>query len=118
MSHEATPLSPTDLHVLLVLSQGALYGYAIMKAVEEESGGAVDPEIGSLYRVLARLMGAGLVEESPAPEDAREEHPGRRRKYYALTGEGLTALEAETARLSRVLELARARHLLPEEGRP
>jgi len=118
MSYEATPLSPTDLHVLLVLSQGALYGYAIMKAVAEESGGAVDPEIGSLYRVLARLMGAGFVEESSAPEDAEDVHPGRRRKYYALTREGRTALEAEAARLSRVLELARARRLLPEEGRP
>lgn len=31
--------SATEFHVLLVLSRGALYGYAIMKAVEEESGG-------------------------------------------------------------------------------
>ena len=29
------PMTPTDFHVLLVLSQGALYGYAIMKALDQ-----------------------------------------------------------------------------------
>lgn len=112
------PLSPTDVHVLMVLVDGALYGYGIKKAVAEESDGAVDPEIGSLYRVLARLMGAGLVEEAPTPADAGDVHPGRDRRYYALTPVGRAALEAEASRLSRVLDLARARRLLPEEGRP
>lgn len=112
------PLSPTDLHVLMVLSDGALYGYGIMKAVSEESDGAVSPEIGSLYRVLARLMGVGLVKEAPTPADAEDVHPGRRRRYYALTPAGKAALEAEASRLGRVLELARARHLVPEEGTP
>lgn len=102
----------------MVLSDGALYGYGIMKAVAEESRGAVTPEIGSLYRVLARLMGAGFVEETPAPDEAEDVHPGRARKYYALTASGQSVLEAEAARLSHVLELARARSLLPEEGRP
>ncbi len=116
-SNDASALSPTDLHVLLVLSGGALYGYAIMKAVVEESGGAVSPEIGSLYRVLSRLMGSGLVREAPPPSEAEDVHPGRERKYYDLTRAGRAALEAEAARLDRVLDLARARHLLPERGR-
>jgi PadR family transcriptional regulator PadR len=111
------PLSPTDLHVLLVLSDGALYGYGIMKAVAEESEGSVSPEIGSLYRVLARLMGAGLVEEAPTPSDAVDVHPGRERKYYDLTAAGREALGSEAARLSNVMELVRARGLLPERGR-
>lgn len=113
---EPSPLSPTDFHVLLVLSEGALYGYGIMKAVATESGGSVTPEIGSLYRVLARLMGAGLVEEAPRPEDAADVHPGRARKYYRLTAHGESALRAEAGRLRRVLELARERSLLPGEG--
>ncbi|HZD05063.1 MAG TPA: PadR family transcriptional regulator, partial [Longimicrobiales bacterium] len=96
------PLSATDFHVLLVLWDGALYGYAIMKAVEEESGGAVVPEIGSLYRVLARLMGEGLVEEADAPDEPGP-HPGRARKYYRLTGQGRSAARAEAARLKDVL---------------
>jgi len=117
-NHTFSALSPTDLHVLMVLSDGALYGYGIMKAVAEESGGAVNPEIGSLYRVLARLMGAGLVEEAPTPDEGPEVHPGRERKYYGLTAGGRAALEAEATRLSHVLDLARVRHLLPERGRP
>jgi DNA-binding PadR family transcriptional regulator len=107
------PLSATDFHVLLVLSRGALYGYAIMKAVEEESGGRLAPEIGSLYRVLARLMAEGLVEETDAAARAEETHPGRDRKYYRLTASGRAAARAEAARLREVLALARARKLLP-----
>lgn len=110
---DSMPLSATDFHVLLVLSRGALYGYAIMKAVEEESGGRISPEIGSLYRVLSRLMAAGFVEESAAPAGGKEAHPGRDRKYYRLTASGRAAARAEAARLREVLELARARKLLP-----
>lgn len=109
-------LSATDFHVLLALRAGASYGYAVMKAVEEESGGRVAPEIGSLYRVLGRLMGDGLVEETPPPDDL-EPHPGRPRKYYRLTPAGVRALQAETVRLQEVMGLARARDLLPGEGR-
>ena len=39
MTPTGTPLSATDFHVLLVLTEGDLYGYAIMKAVEAQSGG-------------------------------------------------------------------------------
>jgi DNA-binding PadR family transcriptional regulator len=59
---ELLPLGPTEFQVLLVLLDGARYGYAIMKAVEEESGGRIAPEIGSLYRLLTRLMSQELVE--------------------------------------------------------
>lgn len=105
--------SATEFHVLLVLSRGALYGYAIMKAVEDESGGRVRPEIGSLYRVLSRLMTRGLVEETGAPADAREPHPGRDRKFYRLTARGRAVARAEASRLREVLEIARLRKLLP-----
>jgi PadR family transcriptional regulator PadR len=106
------PLSATEFHVLLVLTNGVLYGYAIMKAVEDESGGRISPEIGSLYRVLARLMGEGWVEETTAPAHGREAHPGRDRKYYRLTARGRAVARAEAARLREVVELARARDLL------
>jgi DNA-binding PadR family transcriptional regulator len=110
------PLSPLDLHVLMVLAGKDLYGYAIMKAVEEESAGALAPEIGSLYRVLARLQGTGLVREADAPGTVPETHRGRPRKYYGITPLGLRVLRAETERLSRVVD--RARTLLPDGGRP
>lgn len=108
------PLSPLDYHVLLVLADRDLYGYAIKKAVAGESGGAVRPEIGSLYRVLARLLDSGLVAEAGAPEEAPEANRGRDRKYYALTHDGRRALRAESARLRKALELAAERDLLAE----
>jgi len=110
-------MSTTDFHVLLVLSHGALYGYAIKKALSEASGGAIDPEIGSLYRVIARLVSAGFVEQvegTAAP--AEEVHPGRQRKYYALTSAGESALREEAARLQAAVKLASGRGLLPETG--
>lgn len=100
-----------------MLGEGALYGYAIMKAVEVESGGAVTPEIGSLYRVLARLMGDGLIEEGAPPEE-EEVHPGRARKYYRLTERGRVVARVEASRLRDVLGLAARRDLLAEEGGP
>ena len=108
-------MSPADFHVLLVLSRGSLYGYAIKKALGEESGGAIEPEIGSLYRVLARLVSVGFVERVMGlDDDAGEAHPGRQRKYYALTPAGDAALRAEAERLRGVLELAEGRGLLSE----
>ncbi len=110
----AHPLTATDFHVLMVLAEEDLYGYAIMKAVERESAGAVSPEIGSLYRILARLVSKGFVDEADAPADASVEHRGRPRRYYRLTDAGRLAVIRESQRLRDVLELARERSLLPE----
>jgi len=101
--------------MLLVLSEEDLYGYAVMKAVEEQSGGRIRPEIGSLYRVLARLLDDGLVEEADPPH--AEVHPGRRRRYYHLTERGREAARTEAVRLSEVLEVARDADLLADAGR-
>lgn len=103
------PLSPTDFHVLLVLAAEDLYGYAILKAIAEESAGAVSPEIGSLYRVLGRLVSNDLVNEAEAPDEAPDTHRGRPRRYYSLTDRGREALEADARRLESALQLARAR---------
>ncbi|MGI9627911.1 MAG: PadR family transcriptional regulator [Longimicrobiales bacterium] len=110
----AVPLSPTDFHVLLVLAEEDLYGYAILKAVEEESSGAVRPEIGSLYRVLARLMASGLLQEVEPPADAPRSSRGRPRRYYHLTDLGARVLEADIRRLEQALALARARRASKE----
>lgn len=101
-------LSNLEYHVLLALADGALYGYALKEAVVEESAGALTPRAGSLYRVLARLMGRGLVEEVE-PEEPEEPHPGLERKYYGLTGRGRRALAREAARLRDAAVLAEQR---------
>ncbi|MGD2068872.1 MAG: PadR family transcriptional regulator [Gemmatimonadota bacterium] len=114
---ETTPLSARDWHVLVALSAQDLHGYAIMKAVDRDSDGRVSAEIGSLYRVLDRLLGDGLVEEVDAPEGAPDDTRGRPRRYYGLTELGRTALRREAARLRDAVDLARDRDLLPEQPR-
>jgi DNA-binding PadR family transcriptional regulator len=102
------PLSPNDFHLLLVLADGESYGYALLKAMERESRGAVKPDIGSLYRALARMMVSGLVEAAAErPDEAAT--PGRQRRYYRLTEAGRRALRADALRLHGALELAEAR---------
>ena len=110
------PLSPVDFHVLLVLAAQDLYGYAILKAVSDESKGAVEPDIGSLYRVLSRLTGLGYVEEVPPPADAGSNHRGRPRRYYHLTEAGARVLEADARRLAHALHLAKERQVAGGAG--
>ena len=100
------PLSALDLQILLVLSEGDLYGYAIKKAVERESGGVLSPEIGSLYRVIARLLESGWLEEAESQPPDPEPQRGRARKYYHITEEGLEVARAEIRRLRRVVDAA------------
>ena len=99
------PLKPADFHILLVLLEKPRHGYEIMKEVERESGGAVRLEVGTLYRLLARLLDHGLIEQ--AEEDGR-------RRDYALTRAGHRALKSEAERLAGVVNLLRLRKLLPQ----
>lgn len=101
-------MSNLEYHVLLALASGPLYGYAIRDAVAAESSGTLTPRAGSLYRVLARLMSAGLVKEVDAAGNLPP-HPGLARRYYALTPAARGALLAETRRLKRATAMAERR---------
>lgn len=109
-------MSNLEYHVMLALANGPLHGYAIKDAVKSESGGALTPLPGTLYRVVARLMTRGLATEiEPAGE--APPHPGLPRRYYGLTAAGRRALAAEAQRLKQAARLAEAR-LGMSEGRP
>jgi len=84
-----------DLLLLAVMAAGPAHGYAIITAVRERSGGAFDLPEGTIYPALHRLERAGLLASDWA--DAS----GRRRRVYALTGKGATALAAERAQWRR-----------------
>jgi len=109
----ASGLSNLEFHVLLALAREPVYGYAIKDAVQTESSGALTPRAGTLYRVIARLIGRELVQETQA--ETAESHPGLARRYYGLTQEGRTALAAEALRQREVAALAEER--LAEGGR-
>ena len=99
-------MKPPDFHILLALAAGPLHGYRIMKDVERDTGGEVMLEVGSLYRLLARLVSEGLIDHVDGADE--------RRRYYRITTAGRRVLKSEAARLANVLTLVRARKLLPE----
>ncbi len=65
-----------------------------MKEVERESGGEVRLEIGSLYRLLGRLLNDGLLEMGDGDG---------RRQYYSLSRLGRKVLKAEAGAPSGII---------------
>jgi len=87
----ATPL------VLAILNKGPSYGYAIIQAVRDLSGGALEWSEGMLYPVLHRLEDQGLIESFDQRGDT-----GRQRRYYRLSADGKRALATERQKWSVV----------------
>jgi DNA-binding PadR family transcriptional regulator len=108
------PLPHLNLHVLLALVEGDLHGYAIIKKIGEITGGQTTPSTGSLYLAMVRLEESGLIQET---HDRPESHTDdSRRRYYRLTDLGRQVLEAETARLARLVGLAREWSVLDDQA--
>jgi DNA-binding PadR family transcriptional regulator len=105
------PLTPAVFHILLVLSEGRSHGYAIMRAVDELTGGQMRLGPGTLYRSIQRMVVDGLLEELDISVD--EEDDDERRRYYQLTPFGRSVARAEARRLATLVEAARTRKLLP-----
>jgi DNA-binding PadR family transcriptional regulator len=104
------PLRPIEFHVLLALAGDERHGYAILQEVAALTEGELQPEPGTLYRALHRMLKDGWVVEStrrPA-SDVDDE----RRRYYRLTPLGRRVATAEADRLSRLVAAARSCRLL------
>jgi len=96
-------------HILLALAGGERHGYAIMREVEQLTGGARRLGPGSLYGSIKRMLAEGLIEEcGERPDLATDE----RRRYYRLTDPGRRAAGAEARRLEALVRAARSRRLL------
>ena len=107
------PLPPHDFQILLTLAERPRHAYGLAQAGENARDGTVRLELGSLYRVLARLTANGLI-----ADDVREPGEGQeaKRRYYRLTPLGRRVAEAETVRLEAVVRLAKRRRLVPGKG--
>ena len=92
----ATPL------VLGILAEGESYGYAILKQVNELSGGQLEWTDGLLYPLLHRLERLGHVKSSwETPPQ------GRRRKYYRITTQGRAELAEQRRQWVAVVDALR-----------
>src|SRR5687767_14069980 len=130
------PLTPFAFQVLLALADGERHGYAIIKEVEERSGGSVKLRTGTLYTLLQRLLEEQLILQPtigearpPGPTSAQGATAGKpldprtptgeagpaarsdsRRRYYKLTALGDAVLRAEAQRLEGLIGDARRKH--------
>src|SRR5437899_845541 len=103
------PLTPAVFQVLLSLAEGDKHGYAILKDVEEHSGGEVRLSTGTLYAIMKRLLGEGLIQElRNRPADGDDQ----RRRYYRLTPRGRAVAVTETERMEKLIERARETKLV------
>src|SRR5882724_7639123 len=90
------PLRAVEFHILLSLAAGERHGYGIIKDIQERGETAV-PDVGTMYRALARMVENRLIEAAarrPAPDVSDE-----RRNYYRITDLGLRVARAEARRL-------------------
>ena len=84
-----------DLLVLEVLAERPAHGYDVITSLRNRSDGLFDLPEGTVYPALHRLERAGLLRSRWTSDAAR------RRRVYALTAAGRTALVAEREQWSR-----------------
>ena len=77
-----------DLLLLAAVQLQPAHGYAIIQQVRRLSGGTFDLPEGTIYPALHRLERSGLLSSTWSMEG------GRRRRVYAVTSRGETALTA------------------------
>ena len=108
------PLRRVEFHILLSLAAGERHGYGIIQDIEARGEAAV-PDVGTMYRALARMAEAGLIEATD-PGSTRGADD-KRRNYYRVTRTGLRAARAEARRLEGLTHAARIGGLLPREAK-
>ena len=111
---ERPALRPVEFHILLSLAAGERHGYGIIQDIEAR-GETVVPDVGTMYRALARMLEDGLIEAAarrPAPEAGDE-----RRNYYRITEAGRRVATAEARRLEALTRAARLGGLLSKAAK-
>lgn len=93
MPYTGGPMTEAMYYVLLALINPG-HGYKLMQEIADVSGGRLKMGPGTLYGVLTRMQGDGLI--------CVEEDDGRR-KVYRITEVGKEALSAEYRRLAAML---------------
>jgi DNA-binding PadR family transcriptional regulator len=105
------PVRAVEFQILLSLASGERHGYGIIRDAETRGDKKV-PDVGTLYRALARMTEQGLIVSADRGKmaDAGDE----RRIYYRLTPLGLKVARAEAMRLAALTRAAQSGGLLSE----
>jgi DNA-binding PadR family transcriptional regulator len=103
-------MTPLSHAILLALADRPRHGYAILKEIERQSEGELQPGTGTLYAALQRLVEEGMIADAP---EAAEPDEDARRRYYELTPSGRRAVQAETRRLAKLVRIAGQKALIP-----
>lgn len=105
------PLRRVEFHILLSLATSERHGYGIIQDIEAR-GDSSAPDLGTMYRALARMAESGLIEVAGRRAD---DSGDERRIYYRITNLGMRIARAEAGRLETMMRAARLGGLLPKE---
>lgn len=107
------PLSQRAFQILLLLGDGPLHGWSIVKELQAQEANGVRILPGSLYRTLNAMTEQGLIEEAPDLPVTSED--GRRR-YLRLTSLGIDMARAEAEHLEELVQTARSKSAFFPKG--
>jgi DNA-binding PadR family transcriptional regulator len=102
---QTVPLKPHWFQILLALAADDRHGSGIMRAVLEQTEGAVRLWPVMLYNSLEQMTEAGLIQEIAGSDRPSE---SERRRYYRLTRNGRRALSEEAERMANLAKAAKA----------
>jgi len=88
-----------DLLILKALTFGPRHGYGLARWLEESSRDLLHIEEGSLYPALSRMEKRGWIRSEWGASETN-----RKAKYYQLTSQGRTQLNAQSLGWDRLVE--------------
>lgn len=105
------PLTIPVFQILLSLVDDELHGYALIRDIDARTDREVRLTASTLYGAIARMLDAGLIEESEPPSEET------RRRTYRITRAGRAIVRREAERLARAAAWAREKRVLTRTGR-
>jgi DNA-binding PadR family transcriptional regulator len=108
------PITSSTFYILLALVDKPRHGLGIAAEIERRTDGDVRMGPGTLYNGIKKMLDSKLIEEASTRPVPEEDDP--RRRYYRITQEGRVALEAEAAKLERLMVAAREKQVLSDSS--
>ena len=90
----------TSLLILQLLQERDMYGYELVKEMDQRSNHELQMKEGTLYPALHKLEKQGYIECYWV-----EQEKGPARKYYRITAAGKEMLEVKTSEWNRYVQM-------------